>query len=91
MSYLDNDSTFIQMTPIKKNISDQNSSPFNISTFSRSPGKQIQISPSKNIDPNDKCIVENCYNSRLVLPNGDKLLVCSLNCDSIIKGKTLFY
>lgn len=49
-----------------------------------------KLAPSKNIDPEDKCIVENCFNSRLILPNGDKMLVCSLNCEGILKGRTFY-
>ena len=39
-----------------------------------------------NLDPQDKCVVEGCMARRMITPNGEKLVVCSAECDRKLRG-----
>jgi len=40
----------------------------------------------KILDPNEICVVENCFNKRIITPDGKKLVICSPECERKFRG-----
>lgn len=70
----------IYFTPPDK-INHITMSPFVYMTPNNTPPIQ-----KKTIDPSEKCVVESCYNRRMVLPTGEQLIVCSTECERKLRG-----
>lgn len=67
-------------TPPDK-ITQNQISPFNYLTPNNTQPLQKKI-----VDPNEKCVIENCFNRRMILVTGEQLLVCSPECEKKLRG-----
>jgi len=77
-------------TPPDKTMVQRSISPFNNMTpnmkYSYTTPQLFNSRDNINMDPQEKCVVEGCLGRRMITPNGEKLLVCSMECERKLRG-----